>query len=434
MTDSTQKLGPVRLVPGVTRLNAAVYLFVAFAGIMLTTFVSVIQPYILNVNLGLPVEQQGRVSGDMVLYGEVVILLLSAVVGIAADRLGRRGVFSAGFILLALGYTLYGYAYDVGSLAAVRIFLAVGIAVINVMVAAVQADYPQEESRGKLVGLTGFFIGLGAMFIGLGLARMPYWFVGAGYTELEAGRMTMFSVAGVAVFLAVVVWFGLSKLNPASHDDDAGFLDGIKTGLKCAASNPRVALAYGCAFVSRGDLVVVGTFYVLWLNQAGVAVGMTPDEASKNAGLFFAMVMGSALFWAPVSGWLNDKLNRVSAMGLAMFICAIGYGSMGLLPDPLGGWMYPAGVLLGIGQMSAITASQTLIGQEAPSAQRGAVIGMFTFFGAAGVMFITFAGGRLYDAIDPSAPFVLIGVVNAVLFGCAMLLRPKNKNTAAVNG
>jgi MFS family permease len=87
--------------------------------------------------------------------------------------------------------------------------------------------------------------------------------------------------------------------------------------------------------------------------------------------------------------------------------------------------MYPAGILLGIGQMSAITASQTLIGQEAPAENRGTVIGLFSFFGAAGVMFITSIGGRLYDAIDPTAPFILIAVVNAVLFICALLLRGK---------
>jgi hypothetical protein len=41
-------------------------------------------------------------------------------------------------------------------------------------------------------------------------------------------------------------------------------------------------------------------------------------------------------------------------------------------------------------------------------------------------MFITIVGGRLYDAIDPSAPFVLIGVVNALLFVSAVLLRLKS--------
>jgi MFS family permease len=82
--------------------------------------------------------------------------------------------------------------------------------------------------------------------------------------------------------------------------------------------------------------------------------------------------------------------------------------------------MYPAGVLLGIGQISAVTASQTLIGQEAPPAYRGSVVGMFSMFGAAGILFISSVGGWVFDHIDPAAPFVLIGVVNGVLFLVAM--------------
>jgi MFS family permease len=72
--------------------------------------------------------------------------------------------------------------------------------------------------------------------------------------------------------------------------------------------------------------------------------------------------------------------------------------------------------------MSAITASQTLIGQEAPAEHRGSIIGMFSFFGAAGVMFVTSVGGRIFDAIDPSAPFVLVGAINILLFIAAILV------------
>ena len=63
-----------------------------------------------------------------------------------------------------------------------------------------------------------------------------------------------------------------------------------------------------------------------------------------------------------------------------------------------------------------------MIGQEAPAEQRGSIVGMFSFFGAAGVMFVTSVGGRLFDAIDPSAPFVMIGAINALLFVAAMVV------------
>jgi hypothetical protein len=41
---------------------------------------------------------------------------------------------------------------------------------------------------------------------------------------------------------------------------------------------------------------------------------------------------------------------------------------------------------------------------------------MFSFFGAAGILFITRVGGQVYDAVSPSATFLLVGVINAGLF------------------
>jgi MFS family permease len=125
-------------------------------------------------------------------------------------------------------------------------------------------------------------------------------------------------------------------------------------------------------------------------------------------------------------GWLNDRLDRTTTMAISLILAAAGYSTMGLIHDPLAGWIYPASVLLGIGQMSVTLASQTLLGQESPKETRGAVVGTFSIFGAAGIMFVTSIGGRLYDAIDPAAPFVLIGVANGIL-GIAAFWLARNK-------
>ena len=41
---------------------------------------------------------------------------------------------------------------------------------------------------------------------------------------------------------------------------------------------------------------------------------------------------------------------------------------------------------------------------------------MFGFFGAIGILVATKTGGVLFDAIHPSAPFVLMGVINGLIF------------------
>ena len=421
------RLGPIRLAAGVRPLNTGTFLFAAFLSVAMTTFVSAIQPYILTVNIGLAVEEQGRVSGQMVFYGELVLLSLSSLIGVWSDRIGRRPVFIVGMVILAAGYLLYGFVNSVGTLTAVRVFMALGIAAVNVMVSALMVDYPAEASRGKLAGATGAAIGLGAILIGVLFLQLPKLYAAGGADTLWAGRLALFTMAVLCVVLGIALKFGLKAGVPAHGRPDDTLREQFAQGLIAGRENPRVMLAYLCAFVARADLVVVGTFYTLWLTQAGIGKGMTAGQAAGAAGGFFAMVMTCALLWAPVMGWLNDRLDRVVAMAIAMLLAGIGYVSMWFIPDPLGVWMWPAGVLLGIGQMSAVTASQTLIGQEAPPAYRGSVVGMFSFSGAAGILFITTAGGRIYDAVGPAAPFLLIGVINTLLFLWALRVPRANK-------
>lgn len=426
LTGQAFRLGPIELADGIRPRHAVSYLFAAFLGISLTTYISTIQPYVLTVNIGLPVAEQGRVSGQMVFYGELVLLALSSAIGVCSDRIGRRSVFLGGIAILAVGYLAYGYVDSIAELTGVRVFMALGIAAVNVMVAAIMTDYPAENSRGKLSGFTGMAIGFGAILIGVLFLQLPGIYAVLGADALTAGRLAMLTMTLLCIVLGIVLRTGLKGGVPPHRPPDSSLRAQFAQGLTAGRENPRILLAYLCAFVARADLVVVGTFYTLWLTQAGLDRGLTPEQAAGAAGGFFALVMSCALAWAPVMGWLNDRLNRVAAMAIAMLLAGLGYASMGFIPDPLGAWMYPAGVLLGIGQMSAVTASQTLIGQEAPSAYRGSVVGMFSFFGAAGILFITSVGGRIYDAIDPAAPFLLIGIINAVLFLWALSVPKAN--------
>lgn len=417
------RFGPITLAPGIGRINASTYLFSAFAGITLTTFIGVILPYILNVNLGIPLDQQGGVAGNMGFYRELVLIASSSLIGALSDRTGRRLMIVAGLLILAAGFTAYGFVDTLGQLILAQVFLAIGISLVNVMLVTIQVDYAAENSRGKLVGFTGIAIGLGAMLIGVFYARLPSIFTATGMTELAAGRYTMFVMTGLGLVTALLGALGLKGGRPAHQNDSESLRSLIGKGIGAGRDNPRILLAYLAAFVSRADLVVLGTFYTLWLTQAGLAADLPIDEAQKVAGGFFGLVMGVALLWAPILGFINDVFDRTTVMTLALLIAAIAYLAMGLIPDPLGGWMIPGAVLLGIGQMSVVSACQTLVGQEAPPNLRGAITGMFALCGAGGILFITKVGGQIFDAIGPASPFVLIGTINGLLFFFALYVR-----------
>ena len=95
-----------------------------------------------------------------------------------------------------------------------------------------------------------------------------------------------------------------------------------------------------------------------------------------------------------------------------MTIAAAGYLSMFFVGNVLDPAYRPLFMLLGVGQQCAFFAATTLLGQEAPPMKRGAIVAVFNLAGALGILISTGIGGRFFDAIDPSAPFIFIGVCN----------------------
>ena len=61
-----RKLGPLTLAPGILPRHAWSFLVVAFLSIGLMIFVSVGQTYVLNVNLGIPDDLQGGLTGRLI--------------------------------------------------------------------------------------------------------------------------------------------------------------------------------------------------------------------------------------------------------------------------------------------------------------------------------------------------------------------------------
>ncbi|MEH6550729.1 MAG: MFS transporter [Pseudomonadales bacterium] len=419
-----QRLGPIHLIAGISRLNALTFLYAAFIGITLNTFVNFIQPYVLTEQLHIPQSEQGALTGNLVFYSEIVLLLVCGIAGLVADKKGRRFVFTVGFVVLALGFVAYGFVENSPELLLLRLWMALGVACINVMVSTVQADYPQEESRGKLVGLTGFCIGLGALFLVFVLSKLPFWY-SAFADARTAGLYTLLTVALIAFLSALVMRMGLFHDKSAPEDDAHEHLtwrDRFRQSIVAAKLNPKVGLSYACAFVARSDLIVVGVFFSLWLTHAGISSGMSTANAVKTAGMYFGIVQASALVSAPLLGILNDRLDRLVALIWALIVAAVGYGVMGLITDPLAPSMIVACIFLGIGQMAVMLASQTLIGQEAPAQMRGAVMGTFSVCGAMGIMFITKFGGVAFDVWKP-APFVIVAVLNCMLLVAAVIVR-----------
>ncbi|MFW2403230.1 MAG: MFS transporter [Gammaproteobacteria bacterium] len=422
-TQDGARLGPIWLNAGITRRNALTYLYAAFFTIGLVAVVSFMQPYLLSNNLGMATEEEGRASSILQVSYEIIVLLAVGPLGALADRIGRRPIYAMGFAWMGASFMLFPLVENLTQLVLCRMFFGVGSACVTSMMATVLADYPKERSRGVLLGASGICNGLGAITMVLLLSQLPGFFGDMGYDALESGRLTYWFGAALAILSAVVVARGLASGKPGKQHHRTNLLKLLGGGALAARQNPRLLVACMEAFVARGDLVVVNTFFALWARQAGVAGGLTLEEAVAKAGMFAAIISLANLCGAPFWGFVLDRFDRLSVLAGAMLTATIAYVWVGFSPDPLAFAFIPAALLLGIGEGGAILSGAAVIGQESPQDIRGSVVGLFNVCGSVGILTIAGVGGILFDAWMPGAPFVFVAGVNFAIFACALAVR-----------
>ncbi len=421
MSESSHRLGPIRLAPGVLRRHVCAYLFAAFVSIGLFTYLATLTPYILEVNLRVPAGEQGVVTGNLQFWQEIVMLGLIGFWGAMSDRLGRRPVYVAGFLVLALAYVLYPTAASIPELTAYRLVFGVALAALTAMLAAVVADYAHEDSRGKLTGFSYLLNGLGAVLSFMVLSRLPGVFAAEGADPVQAGRYAYWTVAGVAVVAALVMlWLKPGRPTQVRDRPSVGLL--LRDGV-LAARNPRISLSYLGAFAARADMAVISLFLTLWIVQSATSRGATPGEAAGRAGMVIGLALGASMLCSPIIGIVADRINRLTLLCIGFLLAAVGYGWVGSIDDILAPSAIPALLCLGIGQSCTVLTSSVLLAQEAPAGIRGAVFGLQNFCGAIGILALSAGGGWLYDTIGPQAPIIAIAIANGVVCVCAVALR-----------
>jgi MFS family permease len=420
---TTRKRSPIRLNAGVTRQNLRIFYFAGFMAATLMVYVSLSKSFLFNTFLKIPPGEQGRVAGDLQTFREIIVLVAISLGGLLADKLSRRLVFVVGFLCLGVSYFLFPFATNVQQLMGFYLINGVGAAFITGMLATILADYVSDADRGKAGGTQGMLAALSGLFFMQLLLALPNLLnKQMGLTLEAAGRVSYMIIAGLALVTAGVCWFGLQKQNLAQSAQRKSFFALLGEGV-AAAKAPGVALAYAAAFVSRGDLVVVGTFLTIWISKAAVAQGMDPAQAFARAIPILLVSTVAQIVCAPLIGRLTDRVSRVTALAIAAVIGAIGYGAMIFVSNPLGTGLLVIAVLLGAAQISGIITSQVLIAQYAPPEVRGSVIGVFGLCGALAQIALAKFGGVLFDRWTEAAPFVLVGALNLLLVIIALLIR-----------
>ena len=399
---------------------------------MLATFVPQTQPFLLGEVLHMDPARQGIESGKLNFWGEIVIIISVGLWGSLSDRVGRRTVSGLGFLLIAAGVFMYGLARDINGLLVARVIYSAGIAAVSTMMITLMADYVTNTSRGKATGFLGIMNGLGAMTAALFLLKLPSIFKAQGMSAEDAAFATYASMAGVCALVGAAMFLGLRKGTTQSHEEHAPLLQQLKEGL-AEAKRPLIALAYAASFVARGNLAVVGTFFTLWAALYGTSeLGMTSAEAVAKGGGIVAISYAASLISAPIFGIMSDRINRVMALAITLFIGFIGYGGTYFLSDPFSIPTIICLIFIGMAEVGCIITSGVLIAEQAPDRIRGSVVGVFTLTGAIGILIASVVGGYLFDNWMRTGPFVFFGIISGLVLIWALLLHRKNSGLTPV--
>jgi MFS family permease len=157
--------------------------------------------------------------------------------------------------------------------------------------------------------------------------------------------------------------------------------------------------------------------------HAGAEQGISTADALARGGITMSALILANVFWAPVFGLILDRVNRVIGLCVAMGLATLGYFALGSVTDPYDmPVMMAATFVLGIGEISVIVVCNALLGQEAPAKIRGAASGVFGLVGTFGILFATLAGGIVFDAFGPSAPFKMMAGINGLVAVIALLV------------
>ncbi|MEN6328173.1 MAG: MFS transporter, partial [Syntrophomonas sp.] len=142
------------------------YRWYVLGTVSIGTFMSTLDSSIVNVALP---TMSGQLHSELsTLQWAVTAYLLTIssllpVFGRTADLLGRRKVYSLGFLIFTLGSILCGSAQNIWFLVGTRVLQAVGASMLMANSAAIiTAIFPFQE-RGKALGLTGTVVALGSM-------------------------------------------------------------------------------------------------------------------------------------------------------------------------------------------------------------------------------------------------------------------------------
>ena len=243
---------------------------------------------------------------------------------------------------LILTACMLGHAVTYAAMGGSPNFLVVALIVLFVSVpgslwhlpsaAAISQRFP--DRRGFAISMHGFGSNLGNV-VGPVVAGA---LLGSGFL---IWRHVFFIYAGLAILMAMLVWWSLRGLGRETDGAQARDLRKQFANALILLKNP-VVMALILAALLRGiGLSALFNWTPFYLRE-------TLEMSTLQAGVYYALLTGMGIVSAPLLGWLSDKLGRKAVLAPGF----VGAGLLSLVVVSVGGSLLLIPVMAGLGLFS----------------------------------------------------------------------------------
>ena len=284
-------------------LSRAGVIAVAIAGF--STFIGLYAPQPLLGHLQDVFHASKAEVGLTISASTAAVALFAPLVGMLADRTGRRRVIVGALVVLAVLTALAATASGLGSLIAWRFAEGIGVAAVYVVLLA----YLTEEAGASSLGAA-----LAAMVAGNVLGGFAGRTVAGAITELGGWRAAFVVLGGIRLAGAIAA----GALLPASRRfaprrERGPSLRAVARGLIA----PRLVATYAVGFCTLFSLVALFTY-------AGFYLGAPPFLLGPGAigALFTVYLVGAVI--TPVAGRWVDRIGERRVLAWSFAAASLG--------------------------------------------------------------------------------------------------------------
>lgn len=332
-----------------------------WATVSLGTFMATLDGGIVNVALPF-ISKQFQVSITQVEWVVTAYLLtissLLLFFGRLADMIGRRRIFSAGFLVFIIGSGLCGVSQNLTTLVLFRVLQAIGSSMLMAnSMGIISTSFPPQQ-RGRALGMGGTVVALGSM-------------TGPALGGLLVKLLGWPSIFYINLPIGLIGFIAALSIIPESHTEEKPRFD-IPGSITFALG--IIAILYGLnvseyngwnSLLTMGPIIggfLLLLFFLYW--EKGHPAPMMDLSLFKNKTFLFGNIAGLisfiAMFFtnilmpfylnnvknisdaqviglimmafplamaivAPISGWLSDKIGFVILNATGLSVVTLGF-------------------------------------------------------------------------------------------------------------